>query len=536
MAPVHLLISSLKRSENTRRTAGSTEPPLDLGATVGIAIGIACVCSFALATSAYYFYHRQQRIMATRARRDNWADGMENGPYGARAPTPRRGLGYVLSMFSSKRRGQSGRQQLRPYLSSGDLRPTPDKEWEALHEPAVELDGGLVRKNTAYSRAEANYSQASFDDAHRSVNGSGSIPSYTPASAAVRNIDSEEGASSHSSADVHKLAIAMPSTTDAAAAPAAWHRKRTGPPPPLTIEPPGMHSQSPMEAYSAYSTYATAQSPYTYCSINVPVLPPLPSHTSSEGFGTRFPYDGEEPLRSADSTRSSHPLQYPPSPQTPGSIPSMSRSDSGGAQESKPLAPPTPTYSLPRSQPSPQRTNIIEATHFECLGPLPDHIEIPSPPYFRTAHQQQQDPFLTPRVHTPEDRSPVGVGGQQESSSSSSNTTNASATAEPAQLYVQDPLLHESNPFRHLPSPVHPTFDRAHSVHAQSLRDGDSCSQLNRRDSTDSLGSNFTVEEEARIQEQIVRNLDALDKERVMGEMDIVHIPQISARRYSWEE
>lgn len=532
MAPLHSLISSVKRSENIRRTAGSTEPPLDLGATVGIAIGIACVTSFALATFVYYFYHRQQRIMAMRARQGNRAGAMGNGPYGTQTSTPMRGLGYVLSMFSSKRRGPRGGQQIPSshYMSSGDLRPTSDKEWDALHEPAVELDGGLVRKNTAYSRAQANYSQASFEDVHRQVNGINSIPSYTPASNAERHIDSE-GAIGHTSADINKMAITMPSTTDAAAAPAAWHRKRTGPPPPLTIEPPGMYSQSPLDAYSAYSTYATAQSPYEYCSINVPTLPPLPSHTSM-GFGTRFPYDGEEPLRSSDSTRSSHPLQLPPSPQTPGSIPSIGRSDSG-VQESQPLAPPTPTYSLPRSQPSPQRTTIIEATHFECLGPLPDHIEIPSPPYFRTAHQQQpEDPFLTPRVLTPEDhRSPV-VGGGQESS-----TITTSATGETIQVFVQDPLLHESNPFRHLPSPVHPTFDRELSVHAQSIRDGGSCSPAdNRRDSTDSLGSNFTVEEEARIQEQIVRNLEALDKERVMGEMDIVHIPQVSARRYSWEE
>lgn len=533
MAPLHLLINSVKRSENIRRTAGSTEPPLVLGATVGIAIGIACVTSFALATFAYYFYHRQQRIMAMRARQGNWAGAMANGSYGTQASTSRRGFGHVLSIFSSKRREPRGGQQipLSHHVSSGDLRPASDKEWDAFHEPAVELDGGLVRKNTAYSRAEANYSQASFEDVHRQVNGISCVPSYTPAINKERHIDSE-GAIGDTSADVNKMAITMPSTTGGAAAPAAWHRKRTGPPPPLTIEPPGMHSQSPLDAYSAYSTYATAQSPYEYCSINVPSLPPLPSHTSM-GFGTHFPYHSEEPLRSSDSTSSSHPLQLPPSPQTPASIPSTIRSDPG-IQESQPLAPPTPTYSLPRSQPSPQRTNIIEATHFECLGPLPDHIEIPSPPYFRTAHQQQQeDPFLTPRVRTPEDeRSPVVGGGGQQSS-----TITTSATGETIQVFVQDPLLHESNPFRHIPSPVHPTFDRELSVHAQSIHDGGSCSSTNnRRDSTDSLGSNFTVEEEARIQEQIVRNLEALDKERVMGEMDIVHIPQVSARRYSWEE
>ncbi|PSR80631.1 hypothetical protein BD289DRAFT_455186 [Coniella lustricola] len=56
-----------------------------------------------------------------------------------------------------------------------------------------------------------------------------------------------------------------------------------------------------------------------------------------------------------------------------------------------------------------------------------------------------------------------------------------------------------------------------------------------RRPSADSLGSNFTVEEEARIQAQIVKNLSMIGKERVVGGNDIVHIPQISNKRYSWE-
>jgi hypothetical protein len=56
-----------------------------------------------------------------------------------------------------------------------------------------------------------------------------------------------------------------------------------------------------------------------------------------------------------------------------------------------------------------------------------------------------------------------------------------------------------------------------------------------RRRSVDSLGSNFTVEEEARIQAQVVRNLSMLGQERVGGEGDMVHIPQPSARRFSFE-
>ncbi|KAJ4423015.1 hypothetical protein N0V82_002282 [Gnomoniopsis sp. IMI 355080] len=522
MAPVYHQVNYLKPSENIRRSGVPSDASLDVGQTVGIAIGIAFVCSFALATFVYYYAARRKRSMTMRARRGQWTGAMEEGVYGTRALNPRTGLDRVLSMFSSKGRRPVGQQDRSSrYLSDEYSKPRqlPDKELNNLRESAVELDGGQKQGNAAFRRAEANNSLGPIEDTRAQV---GLATSQTSACNSERSVASE-GTPASSSAGVKDLGITMPSTIKATAAPAAWHRKRAGPPPPLTIEPPGMHSQCPMDPYSAYSTYTTSQSPYEYCSINVPSVPALPPQIPNDGFGTRFPYDGEDSLRSASSTRSSHPLQYPPSPQTPGSIPSISRSESG-AQETQPLAPPTPTYSLPRSQPSPQRAAIIEATHFECLGPLPDHISIPSPPHFRTQHQQQQDPFLTPRVHTPEDRSPVG----QES------TTTTAATGETIHVFVQDPLLHESNPFRHEPSPVHPTFDRAHSVHAHSLQDSDL--SKTRRESADSLGSNFTVEEEARIQEQIVRNLDALDKERVMGEMDIVHIPQVSERRYSWED
>lgn len=541
MAPLNHWIDSLKRSENTRHNATPTGSSLDLGATVGIAIGIASVCSFALASFVYFFYIRRKPTMFARPRRENWvdadadadADAPENAVYGMKSSASRTGFGRVLAVFSPKWRKPKGSVRTRPsqYLPDEDLQPRqlPDKEFNDLHESAIELDGGLVAVDSAHLRAEVSHSSCSFKDPHRQLDCHGPIPSYTSsASKSEHDVSSIghyriENAPAPPPVDVNKLVITMPSTTDAAA-PAAWHRKRTGPPPPLTIEPPGMHSQSPLDAYSAHSTYATARSPYEYCSINVPTVPPLPSHLRIEDFGTLFAYDGANSVHSSNSNSSSHPLQYPPSPQTPGSIPSMSRSDSG-AQESYPLAPPTPTYSLPRSQPSPQRAAVIEATHFECLGPLPDHIPIPSPPHFRTQHQQQQDPFLTPRARTPEDRPPV----EQQS-----NTTATSATGESIQVFVQDPLLHETDPFRPHHSPVHSTFSREHSVHAHSFQDSDL--RKTRRDSADSLGSNFTVEEEMRIQAQIVKNLDALDKERVMGEMDIVHIPQISERRYSWEE
>lgn len=527
MAPLSHLLDFPKRLETSRDSTNPSESSLGLGATVGIAIAIAFICSFGLASFVYFYYVRRSRTMTPRARRKNWADAMENGVHGTKVLAPKTRFGRVLSVFSYKRQKSRGHLHKRSShcLADEDLRPRqlPGKEFEAVREPVVELEGGLAEGSTPFFGAEVTRSLSPFEDAHE-VDGNGPVLPY---SSSARKSVQDGSMTGHyrpqgaPSMELNNLVITMPSTTDAP--PAAWHRKRTGPPPPLTIEPPGMHSQSPSDAYSAYSTYATAHSPYEYCSINVPGVPPLPSCLPNDGFGTRVLYDRANSPHSSNSNHSSHPLQLPPSPQTPGSIPSISRSDSG-AQEMNPLVPPTPTYSLPRSQPSPQRANVIDATHFECLGPLPDHIPIPSPPHFRTQHQPQQDPFLSPRIRTPENRPSM----EQES-----RNTTISTTGESIQVFVQDPLLHETNPFRPHHSPVNPTFTREDSVRAHSLQDSDLRNA--RRESTDSLGSNFTVEEEAMIQAQIVKNLDALDKERVMGEMDIVHIPQISERRYSWE-
>lgn len=283
-----------------------------------------------------------------------------------------------------------------------------------------------------------------------------------------------------------------------------------------------MHTRSPSDAYSAHPTYGTATSAYTYGSINIPQVPPLPLHIRSDELDQRFPHDGSLSAGVSTSHSTPHLFTYPPSPETPGSIPSMSRYDSR-PQASFPLSPPTPTYVTSQSR-TLSSSRIPDDATFECLGPLPVNVPIPSPPHFRTIHQQQHDPFLTPQASRSSLKTP-------------SETTEV--------VYVQDPLLHDTNPFRpHTHSPAHATFTAAAAAAASAAASSDGANDTGlrssrtprRRDSSDSLGSNFTVEEEARIQAQIVKNLDALDKERVMGESDIVHIPHIPERRYSWED
>lgn len=529
MAPLTHLIVSLKRSEIAARSPTS-QSSLSLGATVGIAIGIGLVFSFALVTFVFYLAFRRKQRMTPRVRREAW-NAMDSGVYSATAYAPRTGFGRVLSVFSSKRRQPTGASHTPP--SHDDLpqvqarpRQFPDKE-------SVELQRGYVDDHRASFGVEHTRQPSPFTDAQRQPDAHGSVPPYNSVVRSEQDGDmsgpyrpeNDPMPSSIRSLEVNNMAI----STDAPKA--AWHRKRTGPPPALTIEPPGMHSRSPSDAYSAHSTYATNHSAFTYGSINVPEVPSLPSHLPSDHhYGTQFAsYDGSHPIPSPLSQ------QFPPSPQTPGSIPSVSRSDSGAAEESFPLAPPTPTYSQTHQR-------IPDDANFECLGPLPANLP---PPHFRTAHQQpqqQQDPFLTPRERTPENRSSI-------TDSNSSTTSLPTTTSDATRLgYAQDPLLHATSPFRpHHHSPVLSTFAEREPRSAISTTTSSS-SDLNtttttadffprrRRDSTDSLGSNFTVEEEARIQAQIVKNLAALDKERVMGKGDIVHIPQISERRYSWEE
>lgn len=188
----------------------------------------------------------------------------------------------------------------------------------------------------------------------------------------------------------------------------------------------------------------------------------------------------------------------------------MTRSMSSEPPESISLPPPTPNYL--QSQRAP-----IDSDNIVCLGPLPGNISLPSlsPKHLQF---QPQNPRPAPKVTKEKDTSIVWP------------------TAGPMSPIQQDPLLHDSSPLPPYQSPVAPIFTREHSLHAHKHQSEDRHPERDpRRRSTDSLGSNFTVEEEARIQAQIVRNLSMLGQERVGGEGDIVHIPQPSARRFSFE-
>ncbi|KAL1879784.1 hypothetical protein Daus18300_001621 [Diaporthe australafricana] len=149
----------------------------------------------------------------------------------------------------------------------------------------------------------------------------------------------------------------------------------------------------------------------------------------------------------------------------------------------------------------------------ETLGPAPARA-----PEARKS-QSQQAPRSPPKLVIPNEQH--------------SSPTSPSSPDSPV---FQDLYLHDQNPLAPYHSPVKSIFTRELSLHSSRQADDDAYREGDRRGSTDSLGSNFTVEEEARIQAQIVKNLSMLGHERVGGEGDIVHVPQPSPRRYSWEE
>lgn len=495
------------------KRAGSTASDLSLGAAVGIAIGAALLVSLALLAIFYFRCYRQKRRRTRKGPSMRSLEGMKGS---ARAGSesghsPRNRFGSILSgIFSSKRRSQAGQLQKLAKDDSSQHGPVRAKELDELPSPTAELEGDLVDR-PGFGPEQARVLNP-FDDASRQMNYYGPVPPYSSSTSATPPAIDAPEASRIRSLEMNHLVL----STDAP--PAAWHVQRTGPPPALTIEPP-MHSRSPSDAYSTYagtSTYgANTQSPYGYYAFNipdnVPEVPPLPSNSHQHDLLDDCNYESTHSLHSSNSNKQL--LRQSSSPHSPDSAPSMT--------PTTPTTYPPEKQSLSKTHFSPSSSQRPTNDKFEYLGPLPDNISMPTPRQFRTDYNlpPQEAKYSAPRILVPDHTSP-----ERPHYRDSDNTSpTSSAAIHPA--YLQDPLLHDANPFKPHQSPVNSTFTRELSQHGGSSR----------RSSTDSLGSNFTVEEEARIQAQVVKNLAMLGKERVVGENDIVHIPQISNKRYSWE-
>lgn len=244
--------------------------------------------------------------------------------------------------------------------------------------------------------------------------------------------------------------------------------RRFGQTPALSIVPPTTSIPLAWSEYSANSA-CLPFSPYDYYSPNpASAVPPS------------LPYDDvlPDPIRGLQSPHSSKPSQSTQQPCSPislrsnGPAPSMSRSSSSGRTESHSPPPSTPTHPQ-ASRPTPPRDAFPHGYDSSVIWPT---------------------------------------------------------TTRPIRTIQQDPLLHISGPpghhqYQHHHSPAAPQQQQAHRQHGWDL-------PLRRRLSDDSLGSNFTVEEE---EEQAARDLSAPGRERVGGRGDMVHIPQPPEKRFSFE-
>lgn len=508
MAPVNVLWRrSHSDSGSDDSTTTTTTAVISLNASVGIAVGFAFLASALLAAAIYCHCNRQRPAERQAPSVTVGAPGRKGETIATR-PGPAASntwLDRVTAVFSAKsRRPREARQDVPTDSSQPRRHPDPitlyvlDEEADRHNKPASELEGSIFGDGKALSSPDFSR---------------GMTPSPSPFSDSNRQTDTLAPSPSPSSFG-HRIGQAA--TAHGAQTPTpSWNRKRNAPPPPLTIAPP-VHSRSTSDDHAAY---APARSPYDYNSLNTLGLP---SAVSTEAFAPSLPCSAYS-MRSSDSIRSSQPLRRPISPQSLVSAPSVrDRSNSGARRQDSQLpAPPvTPTFQQTQTRRIPE-----DVTEFVCLGPLPDGISMPSPDQFCRQKQARSPP-----------RPPSHASPSQQYGEPSPVSTRAAGTNP---TFIQDPLLHETDPFGPRHSPASMTFSFS-TMEQQAARDGAGMdlfgASRDRRPSTDSLGSNFTVEEEARIQAQIVKNLETRAQGRVGGGDDIVHIPQISVKRYSWED
>lgn len=259
----------------------------------------------------------------------------------------------------------------------------------------------------------------------------------------------------------------------------------------------------------------------------------------------------------------------------------------------------SPTYantnSLPNSLPSPMSPHPADWTnrHFDFPSPMTNrHFDLPSPltvaPPFPSAHfpGTNSNPSATFSTHSPQSpTTPHSLHSRPsipEVSVSRSNSANVSPISpvgpaipppptnlqrtpiDPARVICLGPLPENVRLPRH-----HPTIPRlilpdgraldprpmavspAQGAPLQPPHPGH-----HRRRSTSTLGSNYTVEEEMHIQNSLSRDVSTRHQhdeappeeqsedyprsphsmQRIDGGSELVHVPQLADKRYSWED
>ena len=209
-----------------------------------------------------------------------------------------------------------------------------------------------------------------------------------------------------------------------------------------------------------------------------PVSPKFPSTNSDPSAGT-YGLPSPSSPSSANFTQSGQPTFEPTS---------VSRSDSSNISPTSPVKPNLPTMPMPAVQRTP-----IDPSKVVYLGPLPESVQL------QLARQASSS---VPIIVTPDGRTVA-------------------------------PSSRDSSP-HHAPSPLTSPPTSPGRV---------------RRGSVDSLGSNFTVEEAGRIGDEGERHHSVRQAEgqgapgpgphtiqRIEAHSELVHVPQVAEKRYSWEE
>ncbi|KAL2137389.1 hypothetical protein VTI74DRAFT_10 [Chaetomium olivicolor] len=282
-------------------------------------------------------------------------------------------------------------------------------------------------------------------------------------------------------------------------------RQLQGPVPMYTataLVPPGTGSEKSIQDVSPVAHYRPSDEPSpasspTYANSNS--LPgSLPSPLTPHGDWTNRMFDLPSPMTAAPQSHFLHaaldgsdPGNYPPvSPQSPHSPHTYAPSSLTRSGSNVPPTSPSGSVQLP--SPTLQRTPI-DPSRVVCLGPLPENVRLPRP-----------HPSI-PRIVVPDDPSEAG----------------------PAYSNHQDLPL---------PRPL---------GHYRSETQG----------SSETLGSNFTVEEEDRLRtERATRHENTEHEEQPEGQdhttmprsprsmerieagSELIHVPQVAEKRYSWEE
>ncbi|KAL2173844.1 aspartic peptidase domain-containing protein [Thermothelomyces heterothallicus CBS 202.75] len=278
--------------------------------------------------------------------------------------------------------------------------------------------------------------------------------------------------------------------------------------PPAPVHGKSMHDPSPVAHYRPPEDPSPTSTP-TYA--NGGSLPgTLPSPLTPHGDWPNRGFDLPSPmtippqtnLLHASSNVSDHNYS-PVSPHSPHSLHSLhsphTYAPSSITRSGSDVSPTTPTGSVQLPTPAIQRTPI-DSSRVVCLGPLPENVPLPRP---------QRS---IPRIVTP---------------SHPSAMPRENTEAGPAYMQTQD---------LHLPQTP---------GHHRSLTQA----------STDTLGSDYTVEEETRLraenstarpqtmgQEHQHESHDhdiprsPCSMERIEAGSELVHVPQVAEKRYSWED